>query len=131
LQLTSALSKNGIYALIRRNEEGGLDGITFVDNERRIVFNGSDLGQGYSAAALQSRLADLPKEKIVQAQKPEKSTVRLLEKKEKAFEVKASKRPMGEESLLHQLLSSKASHNYVPVELLKKKRKKINTGLGL
>ena len=38
-------------------QKAGCIGITFVDNQNKVVFNGSDLGKGYSAAALQSKLA--------------------------------------------------------------------------
>src|SRR4029078_10899716 len=55
--LIAALAQKQIYALPRQNVEGRLYGITFVDNQNKVVFNGSDLGKGYSAAALQSRLA--------------------------------------------------------------------------
>ena len=42
--------------MLRQNAEGRLYGITFVDNQSKCVFNGSDLGKGYSAAALQNRI---------------------------------------------------------------------------
>lgn len=55
--LVAALQQKKIYTVLRQNAEGRLYGITFVDNQNKVVFNGSDLGKGYSAAALQSRLA--------------------------------------------------------------------------
>src|SRR5665213_988747 len=55
--LVAALSQKNIYTVLRQNAEGRLYGITFVDNQNKVVFNGSDLGKGYSAAALQTRLA--------------------------------------------------------------------------
>jgi hypothetical protein len=42
-----------------------------VDNQNKVVFNGSDLGKGYSAAALQSRLGS--GEKDVSATQEKKS----------------------------------------------------------
>jgi len=50
-----ALSSKEIDVLFRRNEEGRLYGVTFIDHNTRSVFNGSDLGKSYSANAL-SRL---------------------------------------------------------------------------
>ncbi|MFX8106709.1 hypothetical protein ABTK92_20800, partial [Acinetobacter baumannii] len=41
-----------------QNAQGRLYGITFVDNQNKCVFNGSDLGKGYSVAAIQSKLAN-------------------------------------------------------------------------
>src|SRR5690606_15578493 len=47
-----ALSSKGIDVLYRRNEEGRLYGVTFIDHNTRSVYNGSDLGKSYSANAL-------------------------------------------------------------------------------
>src|SRR5690606_33617998 len=47
-----ALSSRGSQVLFRRNEEGRLYGVTFIDHNTRSVFNGSDLGKTYSANAL-------------------------------------------------------------------------------
>jgi len=46
------LKEDGIQVIFRQNEEGRLYGITFVDHQSKAVFNGSDLGKTYSAAAL-------------------------------------------------------------------------------
>ncbi|HRE65786.1 MAG TPA: relaxase/mobilization nuclease domain-containing protein [Cyclobacteriaceae bacterium] len=42
--------------LLRQNDEGRIYGITFVDNQHKVVFNGSDLGKGYGAKAILERL---------------------------------------------------------------------------
>jgi hypothetical protein len=54
-QLSQFLQQKNIYSVLRQNEQGRLYGITFVDNQNKVVFNGSDLGKRYSAAALQSK----------------------------------------------------------------------------
>lgn len=46
------LKEDGIQVIFRQNDEGKLYGITFVDHGSKSVFNGSDLGKNYSAAAL-------------------------------------------------------------------------------
>lgn len=53
------LSRENIYVLFRQNDEGRIYGITFVDNQTKCVFNGSDLGKAYSAKALTERLTNL------------------------------------------------------------------------
>jgi hypothetical protein len=58
----TALEKNNIKTVFRKNEEGRIYGITFVDNQNRVVFNGSDLGKQYSAKAITDRLTEIPKE---------------------------------------------------------------------
>lgn len=53
------LRKQGIRVLVRENATGRTYGVTFIDNSTRTVFNGSDLGKPYSAAAFSERLAGL------------------------------------------------------------------------
>ncbi|MTT26086.1 mobilization protein, partial [Parabacteroides merdae] len=40
---------------IRRNENGRIVGVTFIDHETRTVVNGSRLGKAYSANAFELR----------------------------------------------------------------------------
>lgn len=43
------LSRNGISAVFRLNEEGRIYGATFIDHETHTVLNGSKIGKAYSA----------------------------------------------------------------------------------
>ena len=43
------LAKNGITVLFRENEQGRIYGVTFIDHEQKVVFNGSRLGKEFSA----------------------------------------------------------------------------------
>ncbi|HRE67734.1 MAG TPA: relaxase/mobilization nuclease domain-containing protein [Cyclobacteriaceae bacterium] len=54
-----ALGKERIRVRFRKNDEGRVYGITFVDNKIRVVFNGSDLGKAYSAKAITERLTKM------------------------------------------------------------------------
>lgn len=56
-ELIVKLQKDQVYTVLRRNSEGCIYGITFVDNGSKCVFNGSDVGKGYSVTGLQSILA--------------------------------------------------------------------------
>lgn len=47
--------KEGIQTVFRRTNDGLLYGITFVDHTTKNVFNGSSLGKGYSAKAIEER----------------------------------------------------------------------------
>ena len=49
--------KEGIQMVIRRNEEGIVYGMTYIDYKNKVVFNGSDLGKEYSAKGLIERMA--------------------------------------------------------------------------
>ncbi|WP_304066843.1 relaxase/mobilization nuclease domain-containing protein [Pedobacter glucosidilyticus] len=50
------LAKQKISVTFRTNKQGFTYGITFVDNNNKTVFNGSDLGKAYSAKAIVDRL---------------------------------------------------------------------------
>lgn len=51
------LKKEGIDVLFRENESM-VYGITFIDHNTKCVFNGSDLGKGYTAKRLLERIAE-------------------------------------------------------------------------
>lgn len=55
-----ALADKGVFVLFRENEEGRVYGVTFVDNQNKVVFNGSDLGKAYSARAVLEQLSQTP-----------------------------------------------------------------------
>jgi len=48
----------GLNAMFRESKEGRVYGLTFVDNKKGAVFNGSDLGKEYSGQALIRRFDD-------------------------------------------------------------------------
>lgn len=49
------LKTGGIDVLLRRNEQGFIYGITYVDHKSKCVFNGSELGKEFSAATIRDR----------------------------------------------------------------------------
>ncbi len=56
------MNSEGINAMFRENKEGRVYGMTLIDNKSGAVFNGSDLGKGYSGQALVRRLDSIPLE---------------------------------------------------------------------
>lgn len=50
-----------IDLFIRRNDTGRITGVTFIDHENRCILNGSRLGKGYSANALNERYPEAQK----------------------------------------------------------------------
>jgi len=123
--LVAALRQKQIYTVLRQNTEGRLYGITFVDNQNKVVFNGSDLGKGYSAAALQSRLGSGEKDVSATHEKKSGDTSNSNRDKiqQKQFD-KSNDLPVKNESLLETLMSAKEQFEKVPNSLLQKKRKK-------
>lgn len=59
-QFVAALHKADVGVLFRSNAEGRTYGVTFVDNQTRVVFNGSALGKPYSAQHILEKLAIKP-----------------------------------------------------------------------
>ena len=48
-RLRQRLEEQGLRVIIRKNEDGRIYGITFIDDEEGIALNGSRLGKGYAA----------------------------------------------------------------------------------
>lgn len=125
-ELMEQLKQKNIYTVLRQNTEGRLYGITFVDNQNKVVLNGSDLGKEYSAAALQSRLATGNEKSLTQDETKGGSSGGTIQK-----EMSQQKQPDKTISLttktetpLDVLLSTKEQYYNIPNSLLKKKRKK-------
>lgn len=125
-ELMEQLKQKSIYTLLRQNAEGRLYGITFVDNQNKVVFNGSDLGKGYSAAALQSRLATGNEKSLTQDETKGGGSGGSVKKE--MFQQKQQGKTIlvaaKNESPLDVLLSTKEQYDNTPYSLLKKKRKK-------
>ena len=124
--LVAALNQKNIYTVLRQNTEGRLYGITFVDNQNKVVFNGSDLGKGYSAAALQSRLAVVNENPLAhdETKGGSSSGVLLKENNLNKQQDKTISTTTKNENILDVLLSTKEQYDNIPNNLLKKKRKK-------
>ena len=124
--LVTILKQKNIYTVLRQNAEGRLYGITFVDNQNKVIFNGSDLGKGYSAAALQSKLAVVNENPLAQDETKGSSSSGILLKENdlNKQQDKIISTTTKNENLLDVLLSTKEQYDNTPNNLLKKKRKK-------
>lgn len=124
--LVKALEQQQVYTLLRQNAEGRLYGVTFVDNQTKAVFNGSDLGKSYSAAALQSRLATANENTLNQEDSKAENSSGSLQKENQhqKQQEKVMTPPTKSEGILLVLLSPKEQYDNVPGSLMKKKRKK-------
>lgn len=56
--LVAALKNEGVDMVLRRNDDGLVYGVTYVDHRTKWVFNGSALGKAYSANAIRERCAN-------------------------------------------------------------------------
>ena len=59
-ELREKLLAKNIDLVMRRNEQGRIYGVTFIDHESRCVFNGSRLGKEFSANAFNDRFNQQP-----------------------------------------------------------------------
>lgn len=107
---------NGIYPVIRQNDEGRVYGITFIDNQTKCVFNGSALGKQYSAQGILSRLRD--KSNIADADIPK------LPVKEHDEETSALSLGSSQFKLLENLMYAKQDQSNTPYELKRKRKRK-------
>ncbi len=125
-ELMEHLKQKNIYTLLRQNAEGRLYGITFVDNQNKVVFNGSDLGKGYSAAALQSRLSTGTEKSLNKDETKDSRAGGSIQKEigQQKQHDKTKTITTKTESHLDVLLSTKEQYDNIPNSLLKKKRKK-------
>ena len=102
-------------------------GITFVDNKNKTVFNGSELGKQYGAAAIQQRLLSQP-ELLAKRRADGKESQPAVLKQDHLKII--SQQPTGKIDLLKTIIESSDQYNYLPYEL-KKKRKRKKRKLGL
>jgi len=133
--LIVALEKKQVYTVLRQNNEGRIYGITFVDNNTKCIFNGSDLGKQYSAGRLQSRMTSVENQSQKNAieEKPEIG-VRTRETKAITFGKQhhqlLKEKSIKDEKILEQLLAPREQFENAPFQFLKKKRKKKSKKIG-
>ena len=123
-EIIAELTRKQVFTILRQNVDGRIYGITFVDNKNKCVFNGSDLGKGYSAAALQSRLVAKEEPKDITLIENRNSGYSNFFQEKEIHKIKEDIKPIRNENLLEQLLSPKEQNENAPWQLRKKKRKK-------
>lgn len=112
--LMRELGREQVALLLRRNEAGLIYGLTFIDHRHRAVFNGSDLGKGYSAKAVIEMFGDRDAPKVYLKKEVSSNFM----EKDLGFGERQSK---GEDNLLDRLLEKA---DYDDPTVVGKKRKK-------
>jgi len=142
INLIDALAKEGIAVVSRKNANGRVYGITYIDHRTKCVFNGSALGKQYNAHGIQQRCAsEVPlTPKLVTQHSGETQILQTDAKpEERATSQEPAKPQAGTKSqpipaesshpadagdLLNILLQPKTEADYVPQALKKSSRKK-------
>jgi hypothetical protein len=137
-ELEKLLEQKKIYTVRRQNAEGRIYGITFVDNQYKTVFNGSDLGKAYTAAHLQNSIGSAAAPGMVKKQdadlpgKQKTGLHKTNEKPEKSTQLQNGQAAsFAHTPALDDLLSANKQPDFIPFQLLKKKRKRKRRTLGL
>lgn len=131
-QLTDLLYKQGIRLVERKNEDGKLFGVTYVDHKTKSVFNGSSLGKNYSAKSILERCYKeemmIHTESIQKQKFPiEITTPTDIDKivATTSIPIEITERDHTDTNdLLQTLLEVENTSDYIPNNLKKKKRKK-------
>lgn len=130
-QLTKLLEKEGINIIYRKNTEGLIYGITYVDHTTKCVFNGSALGKQYSAKAIQERCS------LMGSNKPNFDNDSSLKKYDDKISDNNSKDLLQDNNvtdtgvlgkIVDVLTQTQYDANYVPNQLKGKRKKKKRKG---
>ena len=113
-EITNALLQSKIDILWRTNKENFLYGVTYIDHYSKTVFNGSELGKEYSAAAVREiynkQVTEVRSEQIAPATR--------------ISELPQSITESNKENLLDELTGrSSAFDNQLPYQLRKKRKR--------
>jgi len=126
--LNKSLQREGIHTVVRKNDQGVLYGLTYVDNKTKCVFNGSDLGKPYSAKGIQERCVQnvhLRQDESQKHQQPSNHNGYQKSSSDKAqtpLKELISATKIG--NAVEELLQPAQANSYVPHQLKKTKKKK-------
>jgi hypothetical protein len=79
------LQKQNINVALRTNDQGYTYGITYIDNQNKTVFNGSDLGKAYSAKSILDRFSTTDKRIKPELQKQPKRKAQSITQQPKTY----------------------------------------------
>jgi 1,4-alpha-glucan branching enzyme len=116
--------------VLRQNKEGIIFGITFIDHQTKCVFNGSDLGKQYSAAAILERCEqkntyqENQSEALQQKQKiPPSNHPKMMQSEGNAWLDEESPQK-STQKILDEIINPLETNNCVPFELKQTRRKR-------
>jgi hypothetical protein len=114
------LVANGVYTVLRQNDEGRLYGLTFIDNKTRCVFNGSALGKAYSAKGIMDRFHT--DQELSAAKIPSFPVNEARESGTLINEVAVVAQP--EMGMLKDLMEARTDYSNTPYELRRRKKRR-------
>ena len=117
-----ALQQEKISLIVRQNDKGLIYGLTYIDNNTKCVFNGSDIGKDYSANAILRKCGITPP--FDEQQQPAQS--RQISHSKTIFDdvQKQHGNVQGFSKVIDGLLRPTEQYNGLPQEFKQKKRRK-------
>jgi hypothetical protein len=122
-KLDKILSSDGINIIIRKNSDGLLYGITYIDHTSKCIFNGSTLGSSYAAKAIQERCKDVVIKSQNKALNNSQHTEFQSSKNTVSF-ISAEQL----QKIIDSIISPENHGEYIPKELKGKRRKRKRKG---
>ncbi|WP_433780472.1 relaxase/mobilization nuclease domain-containing protein [Flavobacterium anhuiense] len=121
--LDRILIPDGIKTAERRNEQGILYGLTYIDHKTKCVFNGSSLGKTYSASGIQERCG-------LKGFNTGRTAVKILEDNAlKNKTLQSSFISAGElQKIIDSVMQPEFSADFIPSQLKRKKKRKKGKG---
>lgn len=130
-EFTQALARDGINVVLRQNAQGSIYGITYVDFKSKCVFNGSDLGKEFSAKGVLEQLRPEQKQEAFNQSEIQSNQIRhgndltqQIEHKQNQEQGNQYQSRIERLNALEALLKPERTDDYVPYQLVKKKRQK-------
>jgi hypothetical protein len=117
-KLSKVLERESIHMILRKSREGQLYGITYVDHKTRSIFNGSSLGKEFSAKGIQESCAL----KILELERKHQNSI--SDNSENFLNLESKE--YVKENFADLLLGVEKINDYVPQQLKRRKRKKID-----
>lgn len=125
--LIKALQRDAIHAVLRKNDEGIIYGITYIDHKTKCVFNGSDLGKQYSAKGILERCGvhnQLKQNEASQQHSTKQQQYQDYSVNNQQTSIKDLLTVSGFGKIAEDLLESTHGNSYIPHQLKKAKKKK-------
>jgi hypothetical protein len=121
--LDRILFQDGIKTAERRNEQGILYGLTYIDHKTKCVFNGSSLGKPYSASGIEERCG-------IKSVSTGRTAIKILDddelknKQHQSSFISAG----GLQKIIDSVLQPEFSSDFISSQLKRKKKRKKGKG---
>lgn len=116
--LDGILIQDGIKTAERRNEQGILYGLTYIDHKTKCVFNGSSLGKQYAASGIEERCG-------IKSFNTGRTAAKILDDKlDQSSFISADQL----QKVIDSVLQPELSADYIPSQLKRKKKRRKGKG---